>query len=132
MILQVRHAMKSQPFTVPHDYSVTDTVRSMISADMDTLIVIKKDEILGSVTLNDILRYTYTDGFNPSKTNVESITNEDILLVRPSTSLKDVRRIFTESNNNTLPVVDSKLVGYITLKNLITIQPETLNPQVTA
>lgn len=132
MILQVRHAMKYHPYEVPHDYSVTDTARFMISADMDTLIVMKRDEILGSVTLKDILRYTYTAGFNPAKTSVEHITNEEILLVRPSTSLKDVRRIFTESNIYTLPVVDSKLVGYITLRNLMTVQPMARKPQVTA
>lgn len=123
-MLQVRHAMKTHPFTIPHDASVTETAQTMITAGIDTIVVIKKEEILGAVTSNDILRYTYTADFNPAKTTVEKITNEDILLARPNTSLADIRNIFTESGINTLPVVDRELVGYITLRDMIRVQPK--------
>jgi CBS domain-containing protein len=96
----------------------------MITAGIDTIIVTKNGEILGSVTVNDILRYTYTPGFNPKKTSIESITNEEIMLARPTTTLSDVRTILTESKVYTLPVVDKELVGYITLRDLLTVQPE--------
>ena len=125
-MLQVRHAMKGHPFTIPHDASVTDTARTMITAGIETIVVTKKNDILGSVTTNDILRYTYTSGFNPAKTSIETITNEDIMLARPRTSLDDIRNIMTESKINTLPVVDKELVGYITLRDLIRVQPEKL------
>ena len=130
MSLQVRHAMKIHPFTVPHQATVTETARMMITAGIDTIIVMKKEEILGSVTINDILRYTYTPGFNPAKTSIESITNGDIMLARPTTALSDIRNILTESNVDTLPVVDKELVGYITLRDLLTIQPEQKAQQV--
>ena len=130
MSLQVRHAMKIHPFTVPHQATVTETARMMITAGIDTIIVMKKEEILGSVTINDILRYTYTPGFNPAKTSIESITNGDIMLARPTTALSDIRNILTESNVDTLPVVDKELVGYITLRDLLTMQPEQKAQQV--
>lgn len=129
MILQVRHAMKVHPFTVPHDATVTETARTMITAGIDTIVVTKSEEILGVVTNNDILRYTYTQGFNPAKTSVEGITNEDIMLARPNTGLGDIRKIFTETGINTLPVVDKELVGYITLRDLVEVAPEQ-NTQV--
>ena len=124
MILQVRHAMKGNPYTVSHETRVTEAVQLMITAGIDTIIVTKNGEILGSVTVNDILRYTYTPGFNPKKTSIESITDEEIMLVRPTTALSDVRTILTESNVYTLPVVDKELVGYITLRDLLMVQPE--------
>ena len=124
MILQVRHAMKEHPFTVPHDTTVTETAQKMITTGIDTIIITKKEEILGTVTVSDILRYTYTSGFNPAKTKIENIANEEVLLVRPTTALSDVRTILTESNVNTLPVVDKELVGYITLRDILTVQPE--------
>ncbi len=130
MNLQVRHAMKGHPFTVPHEATVTEAARMMITAGIDTVIVTKKGEILGAVTVNDILRYTFTAGFNPDKTSVESITDEDIMLARPTTSLNDVRAILTESNVYTLPVVDKELVGYITLRDLLTVQPEQVAQEV--
>jgi len=124
MIVQVRHAMKSNPYTVSHESTVTEAAQIMITAGIDTIIVTKNGEILGSVTVNDILRYTYTPGFNPKKTSIESITDEEIMLVRPTTALSDVRTILTELNVYTLPVVDKELVGYITLRDLLTVQPE--------
>ncbi len=124
MILQVRHAMKGHPYTVPHDTTVTETARMMITAGIDIIIVTKKEEILGSVTVNDILRYTYTPCFNPAKASIGSITDEDIMLARPTTALSDVRTILTESGVDTLPVVDRELVGYITLRDLLTVQSE--------
>lgn len=130
MILQVRHAMSGHPFTIPHDATVTETAMTMITAGIDTIVVTKKDAIYGAVTTNDILRYTYTPDFNPAKTPVGTITNEDIMLARPRTSLHDVRTILTESNTNTLPVVDKELVGYITLRDLIRVQPEKTENQL--
>ena len=124
MILQVRHAMKGPPYTVSHKSTVTEAAQMMITAGIDTIIVTKNREILGSVTVNDILRYTYTPGFNPKKTSIESITNEEIILARPTTALSDVRTILTESKGYTLPVVDKELVGYITLRDLLRVQPE--------
>lgn len=123
MILQVRHAMKGHPYTVPHEATVTETARMMITAGIDTIIVTKNEEILGSVTINDILRHTYTPGFNPAKTSIGNITDEDIMLARPTTALSDARTILTESDVDTLPVVDKELVGYITLRDLLTVQP---------
>ena len=130
MILQVRHAMKGHPFTVPHSATVTETAQTMIVAGIDTIVVTKKDDILGVVTSQAILRYTYTADFNPAKTSIESITDEDIMLARPTTSLDDVRTILTETGMNTLPVVDKELVGYITIRDLLTVQPEKKEAQV--
>ena len=130
MNLQVRHAMKEHPFTISHDASVTETARTMILTGIDTIVVTKKNEILGSVTSNDILRYTYTPDFNPEKTSIESITNEDIKLARPTTTLHDVRSILMETGMNTLPVVDKELVGYITLRDLIRVQPKKIEAQI--
>ena len=130
MILKVRHIMTGHPITIPHDATVTETAMTMITAGIDTIVVTKKNEIFGVVTSNDILRYTYTADFNPAKTPVGSITNEDIILARPSTSLHDVRTILTETNSNTLPVVDKELVGYITLRDLVRVQPEKMENQL--
>ena len=130
MILKVRHAMTGHPFSIPHDATVTETAMTMITAGIETIVVTKKDEIYGAVTSNDILRYTYTPDFNPAKTLVGRIANEDIMLARPSTSLHDIRTIMTETNTNTLPVVDKELVGYITLRDLIRVAPEKIETQL--
>jgi CBS domain-containing protein len=116
--------MKGHPYMVSHEATVTEAAQMMIAAGIDTIIVTKNGEILGSVTVNDILRYTYTPGFNPKKTSIENITDEEIMLARPTTTLSDVRTLLTESKGYTLPVVDKELVGYITIRDLLTVQPD--------
>jgi len=130
MSLQVRHAMKGHPYTVPYSATVTETAWMMITAGLDTIIVTKNEEILGAVTVNEILRHTYTPGFNPEEARIERIMIEDIMLARPNTSLNDVRALLTESDVYTLPVVDKELVGYITLRDLLTVQPEQMAQEV--
>lgn len=130
MRLQVRHAMKEYPLTIQYNASVTETARTMITAGIETIVVTKKDEILGSVTSNDILRYTFTPDFKPEKTSIESIANEEIILARPTTSLDDVRNIMAESNVLSLPVVDKELVGYITIRDLIRVQHDKMEAQI--
>jgi CBS domain-containing protein len=130
MILQVRHAMKRHPYTVPHDAKVTEAATMMITAGIGTIIVTRDGKILGAVTVNDILRNTYKPGFNPDQETIESITDEDIMLARPTTSLSDVRAILIESNADALPVVDRELVGYITIRDLLNVQPEQIAQQV--
>jgi len=126
MILQVRHAMRGHPYTVPDDAKVTEAARMMITAGIGTIIVTRDHEILGSVTVNDILRHTYKPGFKPDEETIGSITDEDIMLARPTTSLSDVRAILTESSVDALPVVDRELVGYITLRDLLKVQSEQI------
>ena len=77
MILQVRHAMGGHPYTVPNDAKVTEAARMMITVGTNTIIVTRDHEILGSVTVNDILRHTYKPGFNPDEETIGSITDEE-------------------------------------------------------
>jgi CBS domain-containing protein len=93
-------------------------------------VVTENEEILGIVTSDVILKYTYSADFNPAKTMVERITEENIMLARPTTSLDDVRTILTETGRNTIPVVDKELVGYITIRDLLTVKPEKTEAQV--
>jgi CBS domain-containing protein len=125
MILKVRHAMKPNPAVVDSETMVTDAACKMIQAGQDTLIVQDGDNIRGTVDLRNLVRYTYTQGFRPHQTPISEITNCDIILARPNTSLEDCLTIMTELKQDTLPVVDGKLVGSINIHDLLKAQPQT-------
>jgi CBS domain-containing protein len=122
--------MNTTPHTVDADTTVTETARNMIQTGATTAIVTKGDKIKGIVTQSSILRYTYTPGFRPQQTPVSEITNNDIILARPNTSLEDCLTIMTELKQDTLPVVDNKLVGSINIHDLLHAKPHT-KPQQT-
>jgi CBS domain-containing protein len=125
MILQVRHAMQTNPFTVDAENTVTETAHRMIQTGQDTIIVLNEKKIKGTVDLRNVLRYTYTQGFRPNQTPVGEITNSDIIFARPTTSLEDALTIMTETKQYTLAVVDDDLVGSITIHDLLKAQPQT-------
>jgi CBS domain-containing protein len=125
MILKVRHAMKTNPTIVDMDTTVTEAAHMMIQSGQDAIFVVDGKEIKGIVDLKNVVRYTYTEGFRPSQTPVSEITNEEIILARPNTSLEDALTIMTEFKQDTLPVVDRELVGSINIHDLLKAQPQT-------
>ena len=123
MILQVRHAMHTQPYTVDAEITVAEAAHRMIQTGQDTLIVTEGNNIKGTVDLRSVLRYTYTHGFRPAQTPVGEITNSDTVLARPTTSLEDAITIMTEMKQYTLAVVDDELVGSITICDVLKAKP---------
>ncbi|TRO53569.1 CBS domain-containing protein [Candidatus Bathyarchaeota archaeon] len=125
MILQVRHAMQTKPYTIDSEETVTETAYRMIQIGTDTLVVLYENEIKGTIDQRDVLRYTYTQGFRPNQTPVSEITNSDVVFARPTTSLEDALTIMTETKQYTLAVVDRELVGTINIFDLLKAQPQT-------
>lgn len=125
MILQVRHAMKPNPPTIDSEKTVTEAAQKLIQTEYDTIIVIAGNEIHGVVTIQTLLYYTYSQGFRPTQVPISEITDTDILLVRPSTSLEETLTIMIESKQNTLPVVNDELLGTINIHELLKTQPQT-------
>ncbi|MCW4048624.1 MAG: CBS domain-containing protein [Candidatus Bathyarchaeota archaeon] len=116
---EVRHFMNRDPVTITSDYTVRDTAQMMIDFGLETLIVTEDDEILGAVTYRDLLEYLMYPTFNPDTVTVGEITDEEITLVRPTTSLSDCAEIMLETDKAALPVVDSELRGYISYTDIL-------------
>ena len=119
MKLLVRHAMNHDPVTIQHDYTVREAARMMIDFGLDTLIVTIEDEILGAVTYRDVLDSLLKPGFDPDRSTIGDIADEDLVMVRPNTALGDATAIMLETDRGTLPVVDRELVGYISFSDII-------------
>nr|MBD3205800.1 CBS domain-containing protein [Candidatus Bathyarchaeota archaeon] len=113
MIPRVRHVMKRDPLTLDETYTVTEAARMMVDYAMDTLIITYMGNILGAITYRDLIRYLIQPGVDPDDTVIGELVDSDVVLVRPSTTLEDAIILMLETGKNTLPVVDSEIVGYI-------------------
>lgn len=116
---QVRHLMNRDPVTIDQTYTVRETAQMMIDFGIDTLIVTDLNQILGTVTYRDLLEHLLNPGLDPDDVTVGEITDEAIILVRPTTSLSDAAEIMLEDDRTTLPVVDDDLVGYISFTDIL-------------
>jgi CBS domain-containing protein len=119
MKLNVSQVMNREPVTISEDYTVYETAQMMIDFGLETLIVTSEEDILGVVTYRDVLEYLLYPSFDPDQVTIGEITDEDVVLVRPSTSLTDVVDIMLESDRGTLPVVENVLVGYVSYTDIL-------------
>jgi CBS domain-containing protein len=117
--------MKLNPPTIDSEKTVIEAAQKMIHTGYDTVIVTSKNEINGVVTIQKLLKYTYTKGFRPKQVPISEIVDTDILLVRPSTSLEETLTIMVETGHNTIPVVNNELLGTINIHDLLKTQPQT-------
>lgn len=91
--------------------------------------VVFKQEIVGMLSLSDILRLSFADvsdnenavdSFLHDFLSIPQVMAKNILSVSPNNSLKEVSSILVEKEFHALPVVDNKkLVGIITTTDLI-------------
>ena len=119
MIPRVRHVMKRDPLTLDETYSVTEAAKMMVDYAMDTLIITYMGKILGAITYRDLIRYLIQPGVDPDVTVIGEIVDLDVVFLRPSTTLEDAIILILETDKNTLPVVDSDIVGYISHKDIL-------------
>ena len=119
MIPRVRHLMKRDPVTVDEDYPVREAALVMIEFAIETLLVTNNQKPLGAVTYSDIIRYLLTRESDLDDTFIGEITDQNVILVRPNTPLEDAITLMLETGRNTLPVVDSEIVGYISYTDIL-------------
>jgi CBS domain-containing protein len=92
--------------------------------------VINGDEIIGMLSLTDLLRISFADGAYEDEENVETIVYnmfsiqqvmaKNLKSVSPDTTIKEVAEILATKEFHALPVVENeKLVGIVTTTDLI-------------
>ena len=119
MIPRVRHIMKRDPVTVDENYTVREAALVMIEFAIENLLVTSNRKTLGAVTYRDIIRYLIKTESDPNDTFIGEITDQNMILVRPNTPLEDAITLMLETDRNTLPVVDSEIVGYISYTDIL-------------
>jgi CBS domain-containing protein len=111
--------MKRDPVTVDENYTVREAALVMIEFAIENLLVTSNRKTLGAVTYRDIIRYLIKTESDPNDTFIGEITDQNMILVRPNTPLEDAITLMLETDRNTLPVVDSEIVGYISYTDIL-------------
>ena len=106
------------------DESVSEAARLMLENNVNVLPVREGDEIVGSVTAEDLFRAVGERFF--SKYKVRDIMSRDLTTVTPDSTIGRAIVLMRESGVSRLPVVESdKLVGVVTINDVLVkvIQP---------
>ena len=103
--------------------SVIDAVRTMVGANVGSLLVTEDDEIVGIVTERDYLRRVALEGRDENEAAVREIMSGPLVVVGLDTTIEECMALMTERRIRHLPVVDEeKVVGLVSIGDLVKFQ----------
>ena len=117
--------MTSKPVSVSPDKTIEECAAVMQNSHVGSLIIMEDERLKGIITEQDIVRKVVAKKLDPSKTNVSKIMVTELITVEPDIDMYDALVVMRDNNIRHLPVVyNKKLVGYLTIKDILKIQPQ--------
>ncbi len=126
--LLIRDAMTSEPVHCSSDWTVNKAVDLMIKKRVGSLIVKEGDFLKGILTESDLIKKVLSKGKNPNKILVSEVMTHDVVTIGPDRDVTKAMTYMAKKKVRRLPVVEKeKIVGVITMKDIIKIQPELID-----
>ena len=125
---KVLDVMSTKPIIASKDSSMKDAAKLMKENKVNSLLIVEDDYPAGIITDEDCVRKVLADGLDPKKTKIKDIMSNNLVIIKPNKDVYDALIMMRENNIRQLPVVESKkLVGFLTLKDILKIEPELID-----
>ena len=100
--------------------SVFEAVKSMVEANVGSLLVTEDGEVAGIVTERDYLRRVALEGRTDKETPVREIMSSPLIVVTPQTTVDECMALMTDRRIRHVPVVDDgKVVGIVSIGDVV-------------
>ena len=100
--------------------SALEAVRTMVDANIGSLLVMDGDEIAGIVTERDYLRRVAQEGPTDENVTVRDIMSSPLIVVSPETEIDECMAVMTDRRIRHLPVVDNgDVVGIVSIGDVV-------------
>jgi len=121
---KVYDCMTTKPVSLTADSSLEQCAKVMAKNHVGALVIKDDHKSIGLITEQDIVRKVIAKGINPLTKKVKDFMEKKLKTVSPSSDIYDALIIMRDSNIRHLPVVDNgKMVGLLTLKDILKIEP---------
>src|SRR4029077_3249164 len=102
------------------DASVFQAVERMVEANVGSLLVTNRGDVIGIVTERDYLRRVTLEGRAERDTSVREIISSPLIVATPETTVDECMAMMTERRIRHIPVFeDGDLVGMISIGDLV-------------
>jgi CBS domain-containing protein len=102
------------------DASVFQAVERMVEANVGSLLVTNRCDVIGIVTERDYLRRVTLEGRAERDTSVREIISSPLVIATPETTVDECMAMMTEHRIRHIPVFeDGDLVGMISIGDLV-------------
>ncbi|MFH0870185.1 MAG: CBS domain-containing protein [archaeon] len=122
---EVGNCMTIQPITISKDMTLAECARLMKDKHVGSLLVLEKGNLIGLVTEQDLVRKAMAENKDPTKTFVRDIMINELITIAPAEDIYEALKKMRDYNIRHLPVVErGKLAGFLTMKDILKIQPQ--------
>ena len=122
---KVMDAMTTKPVSVSPEITLQECAGIMNENHVSTVIVQDNENYVGILSDQDIVRKVVAKGDNPLNKKVEEIMETNLVTIEPETDIYAALIKMRDLNIRHLPVVkDSQMMGLLTLKDILKIQPQ--------
>jgi len=125
---RVCDVMTRKPIAVTPQTSVKDCARIMKENGVSSLVVKENDMLRGHITDDVMIQEVIAEGMDVNKTTAADIMLVKVPTIEPRNDIYDALMAMHDHEVRQLPVVDNrngnKLVGLLTLKDILKIQPQ--------
>lgn len=122
---KVIDVMTNKPIVAEKTDSLKDAAQIMAHSNVNSLLVKEGDKAVGIVTDEDLVKKVIAKGLDPKKTKIKDVMETELITIAPGKDIYEAMQIMRNHNIRQLPVIEKgKLVGFLTAKDILKIQPE--------
>ena len=125
---RVCDVMTRKPIAVTPKTTVRECAMLMRDSNVSSLVVKEGDTLRGHITDDVLIRSVLAEGLNVDRTTASDVMLVRVPTIEPKKDVYDALMAMRDYETRQLPVVDrengSKLVGLLTLKDVLKIQPQ--------
>jgi CBS domain-containing protein len=105
---------------VQSHYKVDYAAKVMMDSQVDSILIYENDDVIGIVTIKDIVRDVVSQGKDPKKITLKDIAHKPIIKIHKDQKVKDAIALMTKNDVRRLIVVnEERPIGIISQKAVI-------------
>jgi|SRR3989344_7506744 len=121
--IKVLDAMTKKPTFIDPNRTVRECTQIMLDNKVGSLLVNENEKLMGFLTERDLVRMISL-GIDPNTTKVRQVMTTKIISISPEKDIYDAIVLMNKEDVRRLPVIlNNKVIGLITLRDILTIQP---------
>ncbi len=104
---------------VDPEVSIDDAAKLMKKERVGGLLVMQGEKITGVLTERDIVYRVLAEEMDPAVTKVHEVMTKDVVVIKPSLTVREAMKVVTEKRFRHMPVVSSgQLLGIVSSGDL--------------
>lgn len=116
----LRSKARGDVFTIAPDATVLTAIELMAEKNIGSLVVMDCNKLVGIITERDYSRKVILAGKSSRNTLVKEIMTQQVLVIKPSTTIEECMVLMIENSVRYLPVVEEgRVVGIVSMGNVV-------------